>query len=201
MNELKNCFLLSFIALFLVVVIIFETNFNNPTNDAATVLIDQSFKFELERLASENEIIRSEGRSIVLESADASILPSIDGTLELILSGLSNNSKISTIYQNSRHLREYSLLSDFFSSWGEIFPSGAKTRISFVDSLNKRRNSEVTIWTADLDTDSLEVSFRVSFSRDYEENVTKGIISPIKIPSQMRLVRISTSQAWQIPTE
>ena len=198
MNEVKNYFLTSFVAAILVAVIFFEFNFDNPSNDKTTVLTDQSFKFELERITKGDESKINDLRLIVIESSEASILPNIDGSLEFLLKGLTKNSPIRISYANSQSFRDYSLQSDFLSSWGDIFPSGAKTKISFVDSLNRPRESELVLWTADLDTESLEVFFRATLDSDYEEKIANGLLSPIEIPSKIRSIRISINQSWQI---
>ena len=201
MNEVKNYFLTSFVAVILVAVIFFEFNFDNPSNDKTAVLTDQSFKFELERITKGDESKINDPRLIVIESSEASILPNIDGSLEFLLKGLTKNSSIRISYANSQSFRDYSLQSDFFSSWGEIFPSGAKTKISFVDSLNRPRESELVLWTADLDTESLEVFFRATLNSDYEEKIANGLLSPIQIPSKIQSIKISINQSWQIMPE
>lgn len=201
MNKFKNYFLISFVAVILIAVIFFEFHFDNPSNNKTTVLSDQSFKFELERLTKEDESRINIPRLIVIESSEASILPNIDGSLEFLLKGLTKDSPIRISYANGQSFRDYSLQSDFFSSWGEIFPSGAKTKISFVDSLNRPRESELVLWTADLDTESLEVFFRATLDSDYEEKIAEGLLDPIKIPSKIQAIRISTNQTWQIMPE
>ena len=69
MNEVKNYFLTSFVAAILVAVIFFEFNFDNPSNDKTTVLTDQSFKFELERITKGDESKINDSRLIVIESS------------------------------------------------------------------------------------------------------------------------------------